>query len=109
MWTCVTARCPSACGGGRAAAPTVAAVAHQYRLDAFVPRPAANQRQIETIRRVRPELSAQVSLGFDGAGEDDKAAGFIVNAVDGAAPRPGRPFFSLASKPGIRSAKVSGK
>ena len=79
--TCVTARWPSPAGA--AAAPAVAAVAHQPRLDPPRHGPAAHQRQVTPLDRVRAELPAQVRLGLRRQREDDQAARLLVDAVDG--------------------------
>ena len=74
-------------GRRAAAAPAVAAVAHQQ---GFVPlrlRLAANQRQVAAVDRVPAKLLAEVPLGRRRPREHQQAAGFLVEAVHRDHPR----------------------
>src|SRR5207253_3005875 len=67
---------------GRAAAPAVAAVADQIRLNPPRLGPAANHGQVAPLDRVRPKLPAQARLGFAAEGEDDESTGLFIQPVD---------------------------
>src|SRR5262249_44409555 len=64
-----------------AAAPAVAAVGDEPRLDAPVRRLAPDDGQVAALDAVGPELQAERALGLGGPGEDDQAAGILVQAV----------------------------
>src|SRR5262249_1049665 len=65
-----------------AAAPAVAPVVDQTRLDPSPERLAADQGEIAALDGVFAELLAQMPCGLRGAGEDDQAAGVAVKSMD---------------------------
>src|SRR5437763_15048003 len=67
-----------------AAAPAVAAVAHDPRLDACRLRPPADDGLIQPLRVVGAELPAQMALRLDVASEHHQTARLLVEPVNGA-------------------------
>jgi hypothetical protein len=84
--------------GRAAAAPAVAAIAHDPRLDPPVRRPAAGDRQVTAADRMSAELLAQIGLGLWRAGEHNDAARITVDAMN----RPERPGVGQQARQAVR-------
>src|SRR5262245_12953907 len=68
---------------GSAAAPAVAAVAHQPRLDALVACPPAHDRQVAALDGMSTELLTQAPLRLGGAREHNQAARVSIKTMNG--------------------------
>jgi hypothetical protein len=70
-------------GLSRTAAPPIASVTNQPRVDFSGPGPTADHRQIAALDRVGTELAAKFSLCFRSARKNHQAARVFVKAVNG--------------------------
>src|SRR5207249_190705 len=67
----------------RAAAPPIASVTNQPRVDFSGPGPTTDHREIAAFDRVGAELAAKFSLRFRSASKNQQAARIFIEAVNG--------------------------